>query len=102
MRKFLSGLGAAVFITACAGGAVPGIMLRAATPITAESANIVMAVNDSRRPEADTSRDDLRHPADILAFAQVRVGQRIADVGPGGGYYTRLFSVAVGPEGRVY
>lgn len=102
MRKFLGGLAAAAFIAACAGGAVPGIMLRQAAPISAESANIVMAVNDSRRPEADTTRDALRHPADILAFTQVRTGQRIADIGPGGGYYTRLFSVAVGPEGRVF
>jgi predicted methyltransferase len=38
----------------------------------------------------------------MLAFAEVRRGQRIADVGPGGGYFTRLFSAAVGDGGKVY
>ncbi|MGH6949481.1 MAG: class I SAM-dependent methyltransferase, partial [Vitreimonas sp.] len=69
---------------------------------TASSAHIVAAVADARRPETDTARDALRHPADILAFAGVREGWRVADIGPGGGYYTRLFAVAVGDGGRVY
>jgi predicted methyltransferase len=102
MRKFLVGLGIAVFAAACAGGAVPGIMLRAQEPVTAASSNIVAAVSDSRRPEADRTRDDLRHPAEIMAFTGVREGWRIADIGPGGGYYTRLFAVAVGDGGRVF
>ncbi|GAN00034.1 hypothetical protein U91I_03697 [alpha proteobacterium U9-1i] len=70
--------------------------------VTAMSPHVLAAVADPRRPEADRARDDLRHPAEILAFAQVRAGQRIADIGPGGGYYTRLFAVAVGDSGRVF
>ena len=104
MRGLLTGLGFAVLLGACAGGAVPGLMMSqpAAPPVTAGSPNIVAAVGDSRRPEADRARDALRHPADILAFTGVREGWRVADVGPGGGYYTRLFSVAVGESGSVY
>lgn len=101
MRGLLAGA-AALFIGACAGGAVPGIMLRTEPAIAATSPHIMAAVGDARRPEADTARDVLRHPADIMAFAQVQAGQRIADVGPGGGFYTRLFSVAVGEQGRVF
>ncbi len=101
MRNFVAGLGAALFIGACAGGAVPGLMMAQPT-ITADSPHIAAAVADPRRPEADRERDALRHPADILAFAGVAPGWRIADVGPGGGYYTRLFAVAVGDAGRVY
>lgn len=103
MRKLLTGLGVALFIGACAGGAVPGLMM--ATPAQAVSPSspyIVAAVADSRRPDADRQRDALRHPADILAFSGVQPGWRVADVGPGGGYYTRLFAVAVGDSGRVY
>jgi predicted methyltransferase len=102
MRKFLAGAGVALFIGACAGGAVPGLMLRAEPEVTASSPHIAAAVADQRRPEADRARDALRHPAEIMAFAGVRPGWRIADVGPGGGYYTRLFAVAVGDQGRVY
>jgi len=98
MRTWLAGAGLALFIGACAGGAVPGIMMMQAAP----AATIEAAVADARRPEADRERDALRHPAEILAFTGVRPGWRVADIGPGGGYYTRLLSVAVGPAGRVY
>ncbi len=104
MRKFLGAVSVAVFIGACAGGAVPGLMMAAPArmAVSASSPHIVAAVADPRRPEADTQRDALRHPAEVLAFAGVQPGWRIADVGPGGGYFSRLFSVAVGESGHVY
>jgi predicted methyltransferase len=37
-----------------------------------------------------------------MAFAGIRPGLRIAELAPGGGYFTRLLSSAVGPNGRVY
>ena len=102
MRKILAGLGVALFIGACAGGAVPGLMMSAPAQLSATSPHIVAAIADTRRPQTDRDRDALRHPAEIMAFTGVEPGWRIADVGPGGGYYTRLFSVAVGDEGRVF
>jgi predicted methyltransferase len=54
------------------------------------------------RPKADTERDAARHPAELLAFAGVKPGDRVADIMPGGGYFTRLFSKAVGPGGQVF
>ena len=103
MQKMFAGLGVALFLGACAGGAVPGLMMAApAEQVTSASPHIAAAVADPRRPDADRARDALRHPADILAFTGVQPGWRIADVGPGGGYYTRLFAVAVGAEGRVF
>lgn len=64
--------------------------------------NIAAAVSDTARPEADVSRDAVRKPAEILAFADVKPGDKVADFAMGGGYFTRLFSVAVGPTGKVY
>jgi len=101
MRIIVAGALAALVLGACAGGAVPGLMMATET-VTAGSPNIVAALADPRRPEADSTRDAQRHPAEVLAFMQVRSGQRVADVGPGGGYYTRLLAVAVGDAGRVY
>jgi predicted methyltransferase len=89
---------AAVFLAACASGGAGA----PAAEVTAASPHIAAALADPRRPEADTARDDLRHPADMLAFMQVRPGQRVADIGPGGGYFTRLLAVAVGEQGRAY
>ncbi|MES1156467.1 MAG: methyltransferase [Alphaproteobacteria bacterium] len=73
-----------------------------AAPLTATSANIVAAISDTRRPDADKARDADRHPAETLAFAEIRPGDKVGELSPGGGYFTRLFAVAVGESGHVY
>lgn len=54
------------------------------------------------RPAADTDRDQNRKPAEMIAFAQIKPGQVVVDYIPGKGYFTRVFSAAVGPQGAVY
>jgi len=65
-------------------------------------ASVSAAVANPDRPEADRARDANRKPAESLAFAGVKPGDRVADIIPGTGYFTRLFSKAVGPKGYVY
>jgi predicted methyltransferase len=60
------------------------------------------AVADKRRPEADTKRDADRKPAESMAFAGVKPGETVIELIPGGGYFTRLLSAAVGPKGHLY
>jgi predicted methyltransferase len=76
----------------------------AATCVLAASipANITAAVADSNRPDTDKQRDANRKPADTLAFLGVKPGEKIGELIPGGGYFTRLLSKAVGPKGHVY
>jgi predicted methyltransferase len=57
---------------------------------------------DPGRSEADRARDAARKPALVLAFAEVQPGWKVGEYTPGGGYFTRLLSPAVGPGGRVY
>jgi predicted methyltransferase len=59
------------------------------------------AVADTARPEADRSRDADRKPAETMKFAGIRQGDVVVELAPGGGYYTRLLSAAVGPKGKV-
>lgn len=73
-----------------------------AVEVTAQSAHIVAALADTRRPQEDRDRDAARHAAETLAFAQIEPGDRVADIFPGSGYWTRMFAVAVGDGGRVY
>lgn len=68
----------------------------------AAPAYITAALNDSARPAADKQRDAVREPAAMLAFAGIKQGTVIAEMIPGGGYFTRIFSKAVGPTGHVY
>jgi predicted methyltransferase len=63
---------------------------------------VAAAVADPARPQADRDRDADRKPAETIAFAGLKPGQRIADLLPGGGYFTRIFSSIVGPKGQVF
>ena len=69
---------------------------------SAPNSAIATAVADSLRPAADTARDAARKPAEIVAFAGVKPGMTVAEISPGGGYYTRILAKAVGPEGKVF
>ncbi len=61
-----------------------------------------LAIADPLRPAGEVARDPLRKPAEMLAFIGIDGGERIADVRPEEGYFSRLFARAVGPDGRVY
>jgi predicted methyltransferase len=63
---------------------------------------IAAAVADAARPAADKERDATRKPAEVVAFAGVKPGMVVAELGSGGGYYTRILAKAVGPQGKVY
>ena len=54
------------------------------------------------RPAADTARDAGRKPAELIAFAGIKPGDKIGDFMPGTGYFTRIFSHLAGPGGHVY
>lgn len=84
-----------------AGTALPTSALAQTSDMDGREA-AVMAVDDSRRPSVDTSRDGVRKPAEIVYFSGVRPGMKIAEIAPGGGYYTRILAASVGPEGHVY
>lgn len=67
---------------------------------TAATWNELVAAPD--RTAKDRSLDAGRHPAETLAFLDVRPGMRVADLGAGPGYTTELLARAVGPTGVVY
>lgn len=79
--------------------ALTGLSLRAAP---ATPSYIAAAVADSARPANERAQDVNRKPAEVLAFAGVKPGDKVVDLMPGTGYYTRLFSKIVGPQGTVY
>ena len=89
-RVLVAPLAAGLMLTAiCAGAAsIPG--------------NIAAAVADGNRPDTDKTRDANRKPAEVLAFTGVKSGAQVAELLPGGGYFTRMLSKAVGSSGHVY
>jgi len=92
-RQFIAAAVAALAIGAAGAGAVA----YAAVP-----PGLAAALADKGRPAADVARDAARHPGEMLAWAGLRPGDKVADFIMGGGYFTRILSVAVGPKGHVY
>lgn len=78
-----------------------GCMGGMGAPPAPTPADYASVLAEPSRPADDRARDAARHTAETLAFAGVRPGQKIADMIIGGGYFTRVFSAAVGPRGRV-
>ncbi|HWJ68511.1 MAG TPA: methyltransferase [Sphingobium sp.] len=101
MRTALSG--------ACAALAL-GMAGLASLPLSAQnhdhaatvSPAIKAALADPKRPSADVDRDAVRHPGELLAFAGIQPGMKVADFMMGGGYFTRILADTVGPQGKVY
>ena len=74
------------------------------TPATAQDGlpnySAIIAAPD--RTDADLQTDKRRDPGKLLAFAGVRPGMKVLDMGAGGGYSTELVARAVAPTGVVY
>ena len=59
-------------------------------------------LNHPNRLAKDNIRDSVRKPEKIMDFADVAAGDHVLDLYAGGGWYSELFSLAVGKNGLVY
>jgi len=94
------GVAALMGATMVSAAAFAGWQAGAAEP--AAPAYIAQAVANPARPKEDIDRDAARKPGDMLEFAGIKPGQTVVDLMPGKGYFSKLFSSAVGPNGKVY
>ncbi|HWN06363.1 MAG TPA: hypothetical protein VNO53_04285 [Steroidobacteraceae bacterium] len=78
-------------------------LLLVAQPLQAAETpeNIAKAVAAPERSAKDRERDAIDKPAELLAFAGVKPGMKVADFLGGGGYWSELLAGAVGPTGSV-
>lgn len=65
-------------------------------------AGVADAVADPTRLDEHKARDEHRKPETILALADVKAGDKVADLAAGSGYFTALLSRIVGESGKVY
>lgn len=49
-----------------------------------------------------SGRDGWQHPEQVIVALDLKPGDRVAEIGAGGGYWLPWLSQAVGDEGRVY
>ncbi|WP_424682731.1 class I SAM-dependent methyltransferase [Frateuria sp. YIM B11624] len=81
--------------------ALPAIHAAPASPQHAQPPYLAAAINDPAR-QSDRSDDARRKIAQVMAFAEVKPGDKVLELIPGSGYFTRVFSGVVGPKGHVY
>lgn len=62
---------------------------------------VAKAVADPARA-ADSKIDGRRKVAALVTFSEAKPGDKVLELIPGSGYFTRVFSKVVGPRGRVY
>ena len=95
MKTFALAACAAPLLAVVALG-VAGVAAAPAVP-----AYVTAAVADPGR-DADRDADARRHIAEVVAFSGVKPGDKVVDLIPGSGYFTKVFSKVVGPKGHVY
>jgi predicted methyltransferase len=83
--------------------ALPSIALAQSSNLHSGAITAVVqkAVNDPARA-ADKSNDARRKVTLVMTFAEVKPGQKVLELIPGSGYFTRVFSAIVGTQGHVY
>lgn len=96
-------------LLACGGASPPGASPPGTTPglapppaATMPSADFRAVVDAPDRSAADRELDAGRKPAELLAFAGIKPGMKVAELAAGGGYTTELLARAVGSNGVVY
>src|SRR5690349_4322341 len=60
------------------------------------------ALADPARKDQREAADARRKPGPLIALAGIKPGDKVLDLIPGSGYWTRIFSRLVGPDGKVY
>ena len=87
-----------LLLAACAAASLAVAAVAAAPAIPAY---VTAAVADKGRDD-DRDADARRHLAEVVAFSGVKSGDKVVDLIPGSGYFTKVFSKVVGPKGHVY
>lgn len=77
------------------------LLLLAAAPVSAATDPIAASISAPGRPADEVALDAGRKPAEMLALAGLKPGDRVLDVMAGQGYYSRLAAPVAGPKGAV-
>ena len=70
-------------------------------PAEAPTSALTAALNAPTRTPANVARDKYRHPAETLAFFDVKPGDTVVELWPGGGWYTEVLAPYLANGGKL-
>jgi predicted methyltransferase len=76
------------------------ISLLSSTSVFADA--ISDAVNNEHRPNEQRMRDEYRNPQQTLRFFDVQPDMAVAEISPGGGWYSNILAPLLKDEGQFY
>ena len=81
------------FLLLAAAAALPaGASVQSAELDIAQKSALQAAIAGPTRTPANIARDRFRHPAETLAFFDVKPGDTVVEIWPGGGWYTEILA----------
>lgn len=81
---------------------VPALGICAGTSNESDVPAYISQAIDNPVRAADTADDTRRQMAAVMAFTGVKPGDKVIELVPGQGYWTKVFSLVTGPDGHVY
>lgn len=87
-------------VTACANKSVEPVDSESSQLSTDASPNLSAII--ASRSEKLRARDSSRHPKETLEFFGLQPGMKVAEILPGGGWYTQIIAGYVGNKGAIY
>ncbi|WEK00274.1 MAG: methyltransferase [Candidatus Sphingomonas phytovorans] len=70
-------------------------------PLAPTEPILAAAVKSSTRTPANIARDQYRHPAETLAFFDVKPTDSVVEIWPGGGWYTEILAPYLAAGGKL-
>lgn len=71
-------------------------------PSLAYADALVEAIADENRPLKQRLRDEYRHPQQTLRFFDVQADMAVAEISPGGGWYSNILAPLLNDKGTYY
>ncbi len=78
--------------------AILGAVLLA--PAASADERLRAAIDDPARPDAQTDRDEHRHPYETLTFFGIEPDMTVVELAPGGGWYTEILAPYLAEQGQ--
>lgn len=84
------------------GTAIISTFMLFTAPVYSSDSVLTQAINGEHRSTVNKARDEYRHPAETLAFFDIKPNMTVVEIFPGGGWYTEILAPYLKDKGAFY